>query len=81
MIDSYVRRAYSAEQVAENLLRAVARNRGVAPISPEAWVMYYLKRAAPGLVAWINRKVSARTRREIARLGAPAAGHGEGDPS
>jgi NAD(P)-dependent dehydrogenase (short-subunit alcohol dehydrogenase family) len=77
MIDSYVRRAYTPEQVAENLLRAVARNRGVAPISPEAWIMYYLKRVAPGAVAWINRRMSERARREIARRGAQAAGRDE----
>ena len=76
MIDGYVRRNYTPEQVAENLLRAIGRNRAVAPISPEAWGMYYLKRLSPRAVAWVNRRVFERTRREIARLGAIAGGGG-----
>jgi NAD(P)-dependent dehydrogenase (short-subunit alcohol dehydrogenase family) len=66
LIDIYERRNYTPERVADNLLRAVQRNRAVAPISPEAWVMYYLKRLAPGLVAWIGRLAQARARRELA---------------
>lgn len=66
LIDIYERRNYTPERVADNILRAVQRNRGLAPISAEAWVMYYLKRAAPGLVAWIGRQAQARARRELA---------------
>lgn len=66
LIDIYERRNYTAERVADNILRAVQRNRGVAPISPEAWAMYYLKRLAPGLLAWIGRQAQARARRELA---------------
>ena len=72
MIEVYRRRNYPAERVAENVLKAVQRNRAVAPISPEAWVMYVLKRLAPGLVARVNRAMSARTRREIERRRARA---------
>jgi NAD(P)-dependent dehydrogenase (short-subunit alcohol dehydrogenase family) len=72
MIEVYRRRNYPAERVAENVLKAVQRNRAVAPISPEAWVMYLLKRLAPGLVARVNRAMSARTRREIERRRARA---------
>jgi NAD(P)-dependent dehydrogenase (short-subunit alcohol dehydrogenase family) len=46
----YARRNYTPERVARALLRAVQRNRAVAPISPEAWAFYYLKRLAPGAV-------------------------------
>jgi NAD(P)-dependent dehydrogenase (short-subunit alcohol dehydrogenase family) len=49
-IRAFERRNYTPERVAQNVLRAVQRNRLVAPISPEAWVFYYLKRAVPGLV-------------------------------
>jgi NAD(P)-dependent dehydrogenase (short-subunit alcohol dehydrogenase family) len=72
MVDIYRRRNYSAERVAENILKAIQRNRAVAPISPEAWLMYVLKRLSPGLVAWINRAVGERARRE-AQLMAPSA--------
>jgi NAD(P)-dependent dehydrogenase (short-subunit alcohol dehydrogenase family) len=67
MMEAYRRRGYPPERVAENILRAVQRNRAVAPISPEAWAMYALKRLSPALVAWIDRRLAERTRREIAR--------------
>ncbi len=67
MIETYQRRNYPPERVAENILRAVQRDRAVAPISPEARVMYMLKRLSPGLVAWLNRRMGERTRREVAR--------------
>ena len=63
MVEVYQRRNYSAERVAENILKAIDRNRAVAPISPEAWLMYILKRMSPGLVGWINRTTEARERR------------------
>jgi NAD(P)-dependent dehydrogenase (short-subunit alcohol dehydrogenase family) len=50
----YRRRGYGPERVAENTLRAVQRNRVVAPISLEAWGLYYLSRAAPRLLCWAN---------------------------
>ncbi|GIW56696.1 MAG: hypothetical protein KatS3mg082_3100 [Nitrospiraceae bacterium] len=55
MVAFYERRNYSPERVAENILKAVQRNRAVAPISPEAWLMYYLKRLSPALLRSINR--------------------------
>jgi len=60
MVELYQRRNYGPERVAKNILKAVQRNRMVAPISPEAWLIYYVKRAAPWLVARLNR---ASTRR------------------
>ena len=47
MVDIYQRRNYGPERVARNILKAVQRNRAVAPVSPEAWFMYYLKRRCP----------------------------------
>jgi hypothetical protein len=35
--------------------------------------MYGPKRLSPGLVAWLNRRLGERTRREIARRAARAA--------
>ena len=60
MIEVYERRNYTPERVAENVLKAVQRNRGVAPISPEAWALYYLKRFAPGLRARLGRFMASR---------------------
>jgi len=63
----FERRNYPPERVAENILRAIHRNRAVAPITPEAWVAWYLKRWVPGLVHWAVRKGSERVARERAQ--------------
>lgn len=59
VVDAYRRRNYPPERVARNILRAVRRNRAVAPISPEAWVLYYLKRLSPPLLARAGRWLTA----------------------
>jgi len=56
----YRRRNYAPERVARNLLKAVQRNRTVAPISPEAWGMYYGMRAVPALFRWLNRRLAGQ---------------------
>ena len=63
MVETYRRRNYGPDRVARNILKAVQRNRAVAPISPEAWALYYLKRLFPGLARWLGAKMSARQRR------------------
>jgi NAD(P)-dependent dehydrogenase (short-subunit alcohol dehydrogenase family) len=65
MIEAYERRGYGPERVARNLLKAVQRNRAVAPISPEAWLFYYLKRFAPWLLRWISASVGRRSRHRL----------------
>jgi short-subunit dehydrogenase len=62
IVKTYERRNYSPQQVASNILRAVARDRAVAPIAPEAWLAYGLKRLSPRLVAWLTRRLSAVAR-------------------
>ena len=62
LVSVYQRRNYTPERVALNLLRAVQRNRAVAPIALEAWVLYYAKRLMPGLLARFNRFTASRTR-------------------
>ena len=56
----YERRNYTPERVAENVLKAIQRNRAVAPVSPEAWIYYYLKRFAPSAARWISAQITAR---------------------
>ncbi len=63
VVEMYRRRNYGPERVAENILKAVQRNRAVAPVSPEAWFFYFLKRLLPGATAAINRKMGERMRR------------------
>jgi NAD(P)-dependent dehydrogenase (short-subunit alcohol dehydrogenase family) len=60
MIETYRRRGYGPDRVAENILKAIGRNRAVAPISPESWVSYYLKRFAPWALAWLTARAGAR---------------------
>lgn len=63
MIQGYRRRGYTPERVARNILKAVEKNRLVAPISPEAWALYYMKRFAPWLLRRIGLVLARRTRR------------------
>ena len=53
------RRGYSPEKVAVNILRAVGRNRAVAPITPEAHLTYALTRIAPPVARWFSARTSA----------------------
>jgi short-subunit dehydrogenase len=54
----YRRRNYGPDRVARNILKAVQRNRTVAPVSPEAWFGYGLKRLSPRLTGWVARRTS-----------------------
>jgi NAD(P)-dependent dehydrogenase (short-subunit alcohol dehydrogenase family) len=70
MVEMFARRNYTPERVADNILKAVQRGRVVAPIAAEAWLMYYLKRFAPGVLAWLNRKTGERMRRDAQKAAA-----------
>jgi NAD(P)-dependent dehydrogenase (short-subunit alcohol dehydrogenase family) len=59
------RRNYSPERVARNVLKAIARNRAVAPISLEAWIGYYLKRLFPRFTLWLLATLTERQRRQM----------------
>jgi NAD(P)-dependent dehydrogenase (short-subunit alcohol dehydrogenase family) len=63
MVTRYQRRGYGPDRVAENVLKAIQRNRLVAPISPEAWGLYYLKRFFPWALRWLGLRAAARSRR------------------
>lgn len=65
VVSVYERRNYGPERVAENVLKAIQRNRAVAPISPEAWVFYYAKRWLPWALAAFVRAVRARAQRDL----------------
>lgn len=70
IVTMYEWRNYGPERVAAAILRAVQRNRAVAPVSPEAWVLYYLKRLAPGFLGWFGRLSAARLRSQVEAKGA-----------
>jgi NAD(P)-dependent dehydrogenase (short-subunit alcohol dehydrogenase family) len=67
MVRVYERRAYTPERVARNILKAVQKNRAVAPIAAEAWIMYYAKRLFPGAVARLTRRMRERGRARLAK--------------
>jgi NAD(P)-dependent dehydrogenase (short-subunit alcohol dehydrogenase family) len=56
---TYKKRGYTPERAAHNILRAVDRNRAVAPIAAEAHVMYVLSRLAPPLARWAAARIAA----------------------
>ncbi|MDP9134792.1 MAG: SDR family NAD(P)-dependent oxidoreductase [Actinomycetota bacterium] len=58
----FERRNYGPDRVARAILKAIARNRAVAPVTPEAWIGYWIKRLFPGLIALAGR-ASARSMR------------------
>jgi NAD(P)-dependent dehydrogenase (short-subunit alcohol dehydrogenase family) len=60
MVGSYQKRGYLPDRVARNILKAVEKNRLVAPISPEVWALYYLKRFAPSVLRRIGLVLSKR---------------------
>lgn len=65
MIETYEKRGYTPERVASNILKAVQKDRAVAPIAAEAWVMHYGKRFFPGALAWLTRAARDRARRKL----------------
>ncbi len=48
-VEFYKKRNYGPAGVARAILRAVERNVAVMPVTPEAWLMYYVKRLFPAL--------------------------------
>jgi NAD(P)-dependent dehydrogenase (short-subunit alcohol dehydrogenase family) len=54
-IQMFKKRNYGPDRLARGILKAIQRNRAVAPITPEARVGYWMKRFFPGLVAALGR--------------------------
>lgn len=52
----YARRNYSPGRVARSIITAIRRNRAVVPVTPEAWILWYLARWAPWAARWLGRK-------------------------
>jgi NAD(P)-dependent dehydrogenase (short-subunit alcohol dehydrogenase family) len=61
IIKMYERRGYGPDKVAKNILRAVERDRPVAPITPESWIAWGITRASPRLAGWVARKIADAT--------------------
>jgi len=59
VVGMYERRNYGPERVARQILRAVERNRAVAPVTAESWTAYVLKRATPRFAAWLGHRIGS----------------------
>lgn len=59
LVALYRWRNYGPDRVALNILKAVERNRTVAPVAPESWAGYALKRISPRLAGWASRRMAA----------------------
>lgn len=55
---TYAKRGYTPERAARNILKAVDRNKAVAPIAAEAHIMYVLSRVAPPAARWLARTLA-----------------------
>lgn len=58
LASTYQKRGYTAKRVAHNILRAVDRNRAVAPVAAEAHLMYVLSRIAPPVARWVATRTA-----------------------
>jgi NAD(P)-dependent dehydrogenase (short-subunit alcohol dehydrogenase family) len=57
----YEQRNYGPDRVARNVFKSIDRGRVVAPVSPEAWGAYAVKRISPRALGWVGRKISEQT--------------------
>jgi NAD(P)-dependent dehydrogenase (short-subunit alcohol dehydrogenase family) len=51
---AYAKRGYTPERAARNILQAIDHGKAVAPIAPEAHLMYVLSRIAPPVARWAS---------------------------
>lgn len=51
----YARRGYGPERVARVIVSAIEHERGVVPVTPEAWALWLLSRAAPRAAPLVAR--------------------------
>lgn len=54
---AYIKRNYPPEKVAVAIVEAIKRNRAIVPVSPEAWLIYYVNRFSPGLAQWMAARL------------------------
>ena len=54
LVDFYKKRNYGPERVAKAILKAVRKNTALQPVTPEAHLIYFLKRLSPGLTCRLN---------------------------
>ena len=60
IIQLYQERGYGPEKVADAILDAVTHRRGIVPVTPEAWLLYLLKRAVPNVAPHLVQRLVER---------------------
>jgi NAD(P)-dependent dehydrogenase (short-subunit alcohol dehydrogenase family) len=55
--DVFAKRGHPPEKVARAIVSAIESNAALMPVGPEAWGMYYGKRAAPGFIGRVRRRI------------------------
>ncbi|MFD2176410.1 SDR family NAD(P)-dependent oxidoreductase [Veronia pacifica] len=55
MVAFYKKRNFLPHRVAEQIVKAVKRNKGVCPVTLESHFMYFMKRLIPGIVGRVSR--------------------------
>jgi NAD(P)-dependent dehydrogenase (short-subunit alcohol dehydrogenase family) len=56
----FAKRGHPPESVANSIMSAIRHNRGTVPVTPDAWVIYYVKRFAPWLIDRFTGPFAAR---------------------
>ncbi len=59
LVRLYERRNYGTDRVARRIMRAVARDSAVMPVTAEAWLMYGLSRGCPPLARRLAQAIDA----------------------
>tara|TARA_B100001250_G_scaffold391916_1_gene393247 strand:+ start:4484 stop:5362 length:879 start_codon:yes stop_codon:yes gene_type:complete len=53
----YVKRNYGPEKVAAAIVSAVTGNRGILPVTPEAWFLFIMNRISPRFTHWLVGRI------------------------
>ncbi|MBU0991179.1 MAG: SDR family NAD(P)-dependent oxidoreductase [Proteobacteria bacterium] len=60
MVDFYKKYGWSPDRVAKAVIKGVKKNKGIVPVGPEVWVLWYLKRMSQ-TVSELFSRISAKT--------------------
>lgn len=62
----YSKRNYGPEKVASAIINAIEKNKGILPVTPEAWFMYLLNRLSPSFAYWLLGRLERSSAPELA---------------
>lgn len=62
----YRKRNYGPDKVANAIMTAIEKNKGILPVTPEAWFMYMLNRLSPRFAYWLLGRLERSSAPELA---------------